>query len=234
MARSATGQMRIDYGNTSVITNPAQQKMLLLDHLKKEVRAIPMPAAPSPQAALPKVPGMPGAPTPPAAPPMNVQELGTRVIQGVPAVGKKITMPPLTPPKPPAAPQIPGMPGKPAVPGMPAVPATPQALVAEVWTHATLAIPVLTRITGPFGQQICHCTNTKAGEPNPAAFQVPPDYKQVGLPAAPAPPAMPAVPSLPKPPAMPGAPSLPTPPAIPAAPSLPQPPPLPKPPGFKF
>src|ERR1019366_527021 len=73
MSRSADGKMRIDYPNSSVITNPATGQMQLLDHVKKEVTTIPLPAAVPPQvAAQLQAPGMPGAPTPPGAPPMSV------------------------------------------------------------------------------------------------------------------------------------------------------------------
>jgi hypothetical protein len=195
MSRSADGKMRIDYGATSVITNPATQQTLLLDHVKKEVRAIQLPQAAPPQLTLPAVrpPGMPGAPTPPAAPAMNVKDLGKRLIEGHEVEGKQYTLPALTAPKPPAAPQakIPGMPNAPQIPPKP----DPKALVSEVWMSTQLHLPVLTRITGPFGQQMCHCKNTVAGEPHPSTFQIPADYKQVGLPAAPKPPSAPKLPS---------------------------------------
>jgi hypothetical protein len=212
MSRSADGKVRIDYPTTSVITNPASGQTLLLDHVKKEVQAIPLPAAVPPQLTPPqlKPPGMPGAPTPPAAPAMTVKDLGKRLIGGVEVEGKQYTLPPIAPPKPPAAPQapIPGVPGMPKPPQAPAAP-EPKALVSEVWMSTKLQMPVLTRITGSFGQQMCHCKNTVAGEPHPSTFQIPADYKQVGLPAPPAPPAPPKPPSLPKPPSPPKPPSLP-------------------------
>ena len=199
MSRSADGKLRIDYPNTSVITNPATGQVLLLDHIKKEVSSLQMPAAVLPQLpGQPKLPGVPGAPTPPAAPAMTVKDLGKRLIGGIEVEGKQYTLPPLTPPKPPAAPQpqIPGMPKGPQLPQLPPKPDV-KALVSEVWMSIAHQIPVLTRITGAFGQQMCHCKNTVPGEPPPSAFQVPPDYKQVGLPAAPKPPAMPALPAMP-------------------------------------
>src|SRR5581483_9722177 len=101
----------------------------------------------------------PAAPLPPG---MSVKELGIRLIAGHEVAGKQFTMPPLAPPKPPALPQaqIPGMPGAPPLPPKP----DPKAIVSEVWTSTSLHLPVLTRITGSFGQQICHCKNTVAGE----------------------------------------------------------------------
>lgn len=193
MSRSADGKMRIDYGTTSVITNPASGQMLLLDHLKKEVRAIPVTPPTPPKLAAPQVqiPGMTTPPTLPATPAMAVKDLGTRMIAGHEVQGKQFTAPPLTPPKPPALPQIPGMPKAPELPPKP----DPKALVTEVWTSTQLHIPILTRITGPFGQQMCHCKNTVAGEPHPSAFQIPADYKQIGLPQAPKPPSAPKLPS---------------------------------------
>jgi len=76
---------------------------------------------------------------------------------------------------------------------------------------------------GSFGQQMCHCKNTVAGAPPPTAFQVPPNYKQVGLPSTPAPPGAPAPPAIPWAPAMPAAPKIPGAPAIPPRRSYPQP-----------
>ena len=245
MARSASGQLRINYGTmSSVIINPASGVTLLLDHVKMEVTAIPAPPGMTPpQLKPPAMPGMPVPPTPPATPAMVVKDLGIKMVQGIEVQGKQYTLPPFAAPKPPAAPALPGMPGAPAIPGAPALPkppALPQPMVAETWVSTKLQMPVLTRITGSFGQQMCHCKNTVAGEPPPSTFQVPPNYKQVGLPAVPAPPAMPAAPAIPGAPAMPaapkipGAPAMPAAPAPPAAPAMPSMPTAPKPPTFKF
>jgi len=230
MSRSAAGQMRIDYGATSVITNPATQQMQLLDHIKKEFKTIPLPAAALPQLTPPgvKIPGMPTAPAQPTPPAMSVKDLGIRLIAGHEVAGKQFTLPSLTPPKPPALPQaqIPGMPKAPAIPGAPGAPPLPvkpdpSAIVSEVWTSTTLHVPVLSRITGSFGQQMCHCKNVAGGEPHPSTFQIPADYKQVGLPPPPQPPAItpPQAPQMPgfTPPQAPKAPSF-TPPAPPKFP----------------
>jgi len=253
LARSASGQLRIDYGNTSVITNPTAKEMLLLDHVKQEFRKIPIPpSASAPPLTPPGMPGMPGAPVP-TSPAMVVKDLGVKMVHGIEVHGRQITLPSLTPPKPPAPPAVPGMPG---APGAPAIPKPPQVpTIAEVWLSTKLQMPVLTRITGSFGQQMCHCKNTVAGEPPATAFQIPPNYKQAGLPSAPTPPAPPAVPAAPampgmpampgKPalpgmpaaPAMPSAPSMPSAPAVPSAPAAPQVPSMltpPKPPSLKF
>jgi hypothetical protein len=101
------------------------------------------------------------------------------LVAGHEVEGKQYTLPPLTPPKPQA--QMPAAPNQPQLPPKP----EPQALVSEVWMSTQLHLPVLTRITGSFGQQMCHCKNTVAGEPHPSLFQVPPDYKQVAAPKPP-------------------------------------------------
>jgi len=248
MARSADGQTRVDYGATSVISNPATGVTLLLDHTKQEVRAIPAPPGMTPPKITPPgMPGIPAPPTPPTPPNLQVKDLGVKMVQGIEVHGTQITLPPLTPPKPPVAPLVPGMPGAPAVPGVPGAPAIPKPpqvpMVAETWVSTKLQMPVLSRITGSFGQQMCHCKNTVAGAPPPTAFQVPPNYKQVGLPSAPLPPGMPAPPAIPWAPKLPGAPAVPAAPKIPGAPAMPAAPAAPaapamptppKPPAFKF
>ena len=206
--------MRIDYGTaSSIITNPASAKMIILDHVKQEVRIIPIPPSITPpQLTPPGIPGMPGAPVPPPTSMGAVKDLGIKVIQGVEARGTQVVMPALAAVKPPIPPAVPGMPGAPAVPGMPAAPALP--MIAESWVSTKLQMPVLTRITGSFGQSMCHCKNTVPGEPSPTAFQIPPNYKQVGLPPAPTAPAPPSMPSAPAAPAMPSMPSAPKPPTF--------------------
>jgi hypothetical protein len=178
MFRSADGKMRIDTGATSVITDPASQKALVLDHIKKEAMMVPIPQAPQ----MPGMPGMPQLPggLPAGMPkPPQVEDLGKGFIEGHECDGKKYTF------HPPDMPQLPGMPtppglAKPAIPGVPGVPQAPaMPTVAEVWTSASTKMPVLTKVTGPFGQQACHCKPGAAGAPppNPAMFQVPPGYK---------------------------------------------------------
>ncbi|MDE3164175.1 MAG: hypothetical protein KGN36_00060 [Acidobacteriota bacterium] len=186
IARSGDGKMRIDYGATSVITDPASGKAILLDHLKKEARTIPLPQAPAPP-AMPQasMPGMPGAPQPPSLPPgTTVKDLGKRLVEGHEVEGKQFTMPPPGVPSLPAPPQLPAV-AKPALPGMPQAPQAPQPpvpaaipTVTEAWTSTKLHLPVLTRTTGPFGKQTCHCKNLSGMEPPASLFQVPADYKQ--------------------------------------------------------
>jgi hypothetical protein len=169
LLRASDGKMRIDMGSTSVITNPASQQAILLDHIKLVARVIPLPKIPQ----MPKLPqvGLPAPPGAPTPPPMNVVDLGKGLIEGHEVLGKQITfhMPAL--PKAPALPKPPGMPQAPAMPKPPAMPT-----VAEVWTSASLHLPVLTKITGSFGQRTCYCKNAPSGEPHPTAFQIPPGY----------------------------------------------------------
>lgn len=180
--------MRLDYGPTSVITDPGAQKMTVLNHLTQEARILPMTKA--------QVPGLPGAPMAPmpggAAMPvtalagMSVKDLGKKVVEGVEVQGHQVTLPPLAPPGIPGAPQagVPGLPGAPASPGMPGMPpAVPT--VAEVWTSTKTQLPVLSRISGPFGKQTCICKNVAAAEPHPSQFQIPSGYKLPGAPAIP-------------------------------------------------
>jgi hypothetical protein len=192
LLRSSDGKLRMDYGNTSVITNPAAQQAILLDHIKLVAKIIPIPPQ-LPQ--LPKIPqiGIPGPPGAPTPPPMSVVNLGPGSIEGHAVMGQQITfhMPTLpTPPKIPGMPQLPGMPklpgmpsapgapqapGVPGAPGMPKPPAMPT--IAEVWTSSSLHLPVLTKITGSFGQRNCYCKNAPTGEPHPSSFQIPAGYK---------------------------------------------------------
>lgn len=174
--RSADGRMRADFGDTSVLTKAGDPRTFVLDHLKKEVRMIQppqLPQAPMPPVNLPSMPGF----TPPAAPP-NVEDLGKKLIDGIEAEGKRymVTLP--TPPQLPNAPQTPQPP-----------------VITEIWTATKSQLPVLTKITGPFGEQLCRCRIIESMEPDPQVFQIPPDYKQVPevppLPKTPAPPAIP-------------------------------------------
>jgi hypothetical protein len=199
MTRSSDGKMRVDFGNTSVISDPTGQKSILLDHLKKQAMTIPMPQGP--QFTPPVLPAgaMPSAGTPP-----NVLDLGKALIGGHEVEGKQYTFQPPQMPTMPAMPKQPALPKMPQAPGMPQAPQMPQAppmpTVAQVWTSTKTKLPVLTKITGPFGEQICHCQTAPTFEPPPSTFQVPQGYQMVPMPSAPKPPlpSMPAAPQLPK------------------------------------
>jgi hypothetical protein len=179
MLRSADGKTRVDYPNMSVISDPAAGKATILDHVKKEVREVKLPDAPKPpdMPQMPQMPGVPGAP--PTPPNVSVQDLGKRLIDGHEVEGKQFTAPPDLPkmpsiPKPPAPPAMPGMPQPPAMPAPPPMPT-----VTEVWTSTQTKVPVLTKVSGAFGRQISQCKPGIPGEPNPAAFQIPPEYKKI-------------------------------------------------------
>lgn len=183
MWRSSDGKTRIDLPQTSVISDPASQHTIVLDHVKKEASVIPMtpPGAPPP-------PGAPGAPTAPAPPSVHVQDLGKSMIDGHEVEGKRFTLPtPPTPAKPtmPAMPaakmpavKMPGAPTVPKPPGAPAAPAGPKPpSVTELWTSVKLKTPVLTKVTTPSGELTTYCKPTLTAEHPPSVFQIPPGYK---------------------------------------------------------
>ncbi len=209
LTRAAGGNTRLDSGNTSVISNPAAGQTILLDHIQKTATIQPLlTAAPSP----PGMPPMPhlSVPGPAAAPSAQVQDLGKGVLQGLEVEGKRYVIQPPAMPNIPAAPkpptfQAPGMPqlqGMPQVPGMPKMPGAPGSqsapnapqgpTFAEVWTSTSTRLPMLTKINGGFGQITQVCQGVTPGEPHPAAFQIPPDYKVIEL-SPPKPPALPAL-----------------------------------------
>jgi hypothetical protein len=187
MARSAGGQTRLDFGNQSVISNPASGETIVLNHLKKE--AISFPAPKAPPGALPPIPGL-SAPSAPGAPaPPTVQNLGKKFIDGHEVEGKLFTLAPPPVPKLPSAPAMPKLPSAPAIPGLaapqakpPQAPAPPSApkppQTVETWTSTQFHMPVLTTVTGSFGKQVSQCKCAPAGPPPPASmFQVPAGYK---------------------------------------------------------
>jgi hypothetical protein len=220
LTRAAGGNTRLDSGNTSVISNPAADQTILLDHIKKTATIQPPLSATSSPPGMPPMPhlGAPGLAPPPSA---QVEDLGKGVLQGLEVEGKRyVIQPPAMPdipaaPKPsafqapgmpqvPGVPQAPGMPKMPAMPEVPGIPKVPGApgsqsapnapqgpTLAEVWTSTSTRLPMLTKINGGFGQITQVCQSVIPGEPHPAAFQIPPDYKVIQL-------------SPPKPPALPG------------------------------
>jgi hypothetical protein len=184
MWRSSTGKMRIDTPSASIISSPADQKTILLDHVKKEAMVIPMPpASGTPLSGSPKMPS--GAP----APPMQVQDLGKSLIEGHEVEGKRYVLPaaqkPPAPPMPkmpqlpqmPKAPQAPKPPQAPQLPKVPPLPKPPQPTIAEVWTSVKLKTPVLTKVTSALGSQTTYCKPTSTDEPHPSLFEIPAGYK---------------------------------------------------------
>ena len=176
--------MRLDTPHTSIITLPAGQKTIMLDHLKKEAMVIPMPpvsSAPSPS----QNPQASGAAA--QHPALQVHDLGKALIEGLEVEGKRYI---LTPPQAkapsnsqaatkPQAPQAPNMPGTPAL----AIPPNLQQLaklaptVTEVWTSIKLGTAVLTNVKSAAGEQTTYCKPTSTDEPHPSLFEIPPGYK---------------------------------------------------------
>jgi hypothetical protein len=188
--RARDGKTRIDNGEQSVITDPGAKQSILLDHTAKEIRVIPFQPPPEP---LPKPPEKPGGPETPAAgvagfaKPVKVEDLGKKMIDGQEAEGKRFTYKPPKPPPPPKMPEAapPGAPGvKPpelkAPEAAPPEPPDPE-VISEVWTSTKLNVPVLTKTTSPFGEQICKCKYTEV-EPPPTMFEIPAEYKKVEFP----------------------------------------------------
>ncbi|MGC2646670.1 MAG: hypothetical protein WA261_10370, partial [Candidatus Sulfotelmatobacter sp.] len=164
--------MRIDTPSSSIISNPADQKTILLDHLKKEATIIPMP--PASGAAAPAGSKPPGGAT--SAPAMQVQDLGKSMIEGHEVEGKRYVLPAAQKPQPPPMPKLPQMPGSPkspALPKPPPIPKAPQPTVTEVWISTKLKTPVLTKITSALGSQTTYCKPTSTQEPHPSMFEIP-------------------------------------------------------------
>jgi len=188
MWKSSDGKFRLDTPTTSVITDPASQKTILLDHVKKEATIIPMPPAASGSAS-------PGSAQTPAAqgqaPPVKVEDLGKSTIEGHEVEGKRFTLPPFSPPSKPEMPQakmpgapqasLPGAPKAPAAPGTPAPPKAPKLpplpSVTEIWTSVKLKAPVLTKVTTSAGEQTTYCKPVSSDDPHPSVFQIPQGYK---------------------------------------------------------
>ena len=168
---------------------------ILLNHIEKTATIQPLlspPPSPSGTPAMPHL-GIPGAP----APSVQVQDLGKGVLKGLEVEGKRyLIQPPAmpnipAPPKPPTF-QAQGMPKAPGAPGSQSAPNAPQApTLAEVWTSTSMRLPMLTKMNGTFGQIAQVCQSVIPGEPHPATFQIPPDYKAIQL-SPPKPPTLPA------------------------------------------
>jgi hypothetical protein len=201
MFRSGQGATHLDFGKTGLIGKPGAKGTILLDHVKREAHMVPAP--PHPQAPPPSAKAPGGVPHPPATPALpQVKDLGKRMIGGHMAEGKMYTyLPPKAPRLPQPASQQPAIPGKPPMPGqLPAgapppapgklpAPGAPHGKVQtlEVWTHAQLKVPLLTKANGMPGLKSSVCKSVKGGEPPASRFQIPPGYKLV----KPKPPALP-------------------------------------------
>ena len=161
--RAGNGCTRLNFGDMSIINNPAAGLRIVLDHLAQAARL--MPLMPGGMPGLPGMPGMPGFGLTGGAAlgaAMAVLELGKSIMQGEPVTGQRFTF--------------------------------PSGNIAEIWTNSKLLLPVLSTFSGGFGQQICRCSNTSFGEPDPSQFLAPPNYRTIGpLPA----PSLPGTPKLP-------------------------------------
>jgi len=182
--------MRLDTPHTSVISDPASQHTILLDHLKKEATILPM-TPPTAGAAPSGAPKAPAAAVPPP-PPMHVEDLGKSMIEGHEVEGKRFTLPATAPPAKPQPPKLPpkpqmpkaSMPGAPEMPRPPAAPKPPEPPkmppkpnVTEVWSSVKLKTPVLTKVSTAAGEQTTYCKPTSTEEPHPSVFQIPQGYK---------------------------------------------------------
>src|SRR5580704_17571745 len=88
MFRASDGKMRVDTGTTSVITDPRAQQAILLDHVSKEARIIPLQPT-APQLAMPQLGGATPAFKQPAIPAMQVLDLGKSMLGGHEVDGKR-------------------------------------------------------------------------------------------------------------------------------------------------
>ena len=177
--------MRLDTPHTSIITLPADQKTIMLDHLKKEAMVIPMPpvpAAPSPS----QNPQASGAAA--QHPALQVHDLGEALIEGLEVEGKRYILKQEqqaaakaqaqpTPSKPQSqAPNMPGMPTLPIPPNLQQL-AKLEPTITEVWTSVKLGTAVLTKVKSSAGEQTTYCKPTSTDEPHRSMFEIPPGYK---------------------------------------------------------
>jgi len=159
-------------------------KSMLQGH-EVEGKKFTQPPTPLPPPGLqvpgaPKLPGMqiPGAPKLPAMQIPGAPKLPAVQIPGAPKLpAMQIPGAPKPPAfQPPGAPKPPQMPGMPPPPGAP----PPPPMVTEVWKSTKMNVPMLTKMSGGFGEltQVCH--KAIPGEPHPSSFQIPPGYKVTG------------------------------------------------------
>lgn len=194
--RASDGKTRIDTGNISVIHDPGAAKTVVLDHAKQEAHITAVAPQPPAVPGMPQIPGMPSIPAAPQPPAVHVQDLGKSMMHGQQVEGKRYSIQPSPVAQLPQATAVSHAPGMPQMPQKAPLPPQPQApTIAEVWSSPQLQLPMATRINGSFGQQTTMCQRALPGEPNPAVFQIPANYKQV-LPAAPKAPALPKVPGI--------------------------------------
>jgi hypothetical protein len=190
--RSSNGSTRIDTPRSSIITLPASQKTIMLDHLKKEAMIIPMPAVSSGILQPQNSQASGGGARHPA---LQVHDLGKALIEGVEVEGKRYILAQeqkavskmqaqqmsskQQSPQASQSPQAPNMPGMPAMPIPPNLQqlAKLEPTVTEVWTSVKLGTAVLTKVKSSAGEQTTYCKPTSTDEPHPSLFEIPPGYK---------------------------------------------------------
>jgi hypothetical protein len=184
--RSSNGNMRVDTPHTSIITLPASQKTIMLDHLKKEAMIIPMPPVSS---AISQSQNSQASARGAHHPALQVHDLGKALIEGVEVEGKRYILAQeqeavskmqaqQTPSKQqsPQAPNASGMPAMPIPPNLQQL-AKLAPTVTEVWTSVKLGTAVLTKVKSSAGEQTTYCKPTSTDEPRPSLFEIPPGYK---------------------------------------------------------
>jgi hypothetical protein len=151
--RSLEGKIRINFGTTSMITNPLTQVRIILDHIALEARILLSGPA------MPAIPPLPSASIGLAAELalqseiLKIEQLGIAFIEGHEALGMRYLFPPG---------------------GL--------IFSWEIWTSTTLHLPVLTRTIGTFGERLCACKCTPVPPP-PSMFEIPPGYKVIQPPS---------------------------------------------------
>jgi hypothetical protein len=85
--RSLDGRLRVDFGNFSILTNPAALETIFLDHLAMEARIILNKIPSLPGVAIPSIPGLPGIPGLPPEP--NLIALGIAFVDGLEVEGMR-------------------------------------------------------------------------------------------------------------------------------------------------
>jgi hypothetical protein len=181
--------MRIDTPHTSIITLPASQKTIMLDHLKKEAMIIPTPPVSSAISQSQNSPASGGGAHHPA---LQVHDLGKALIEGLEVEGKRYILAQeqkavskMQAQQMSSKPQSPQTPQAPNLPGMPAMPIPPNLqqlanvapTVTEVWTSVKLGTTVLRKVKSSAGEQTTYCKPTSTDEPPPSLFEIPPGYK---------------------------------------------------------
>lgn len=141
--RSSAGQTRQDRAATSTIVDPQGRTIVTLNHNKSEALLTQLSPAPPKPTSLP-VPQ-------PVLPPTSAEDLGTSVINGYSAHGRRITSP------------------------------NPSGLklgvvITEVWTSTELGLPLLMKQTSLAGETVQEFQNIQLGEPSADLFAVPPGY----------------------------------------------------------